>query len=838
MKKFWSKSIAMLLAVVMVLGFVAGFGPQLKVDAAGFTSDGYYLITSAYELDLIRNNLGGKYRLGSDIDLSTYYFNTETWSNTKGWKPIGQGEAAGFSGILDGAGYTIKGLWSHSQGDNAGLFGWMVGGTVKNLNIELASGRGITGAGERKGALAGNAYKGSLIENVHVKGGGYGSEVHGSANYIAGLVGVVKASTVNSCSVSNLHLEGGSYVGGIAGIIYDGSSVNDCHVDYVNVLANASYAGGFIGCIYGGSKVKDSTVNEAQVSAYASYAGGFVGAIHEKGSSISGSHVDTADVKVKSSYVAGFAGVVYNYATVERSYVRYANATAVKGRSAGGFAGDFYDYAKAYRCYVIGIDAKSEYYAGGWAGAIYGHATVDVSCAYGFAETTLGYVAGGFAGYAAHTNISNCYAQVDATCKVSGGIGGFAGYLEVGSTLYNTYSAGNLKDHMGDNAVYNGGYSGYTYANFTGTNYYDNQLSVPQRPYGTGGVKSGSYFSYPQGYNTATMKKQATFVGWNFDTIWRIDEDITYPYFWEMGEVQTAEPVIDTIEEGDRTVRGSGIAGAYIQLTYPNGSSSYAVVAAGGTWISIVPAGVNLVEGDIVSAIQWKENWLPSNRVYTTVIKNQSEVPTINDVYEDDVTVSGSGVPNASITVTFHDGTEVSATVSPDGTWSVSVPDSVEIEAGQLVDAVQTEARKKPSDKVVTTVLASRAVLPDAMMACENTTGEMFAVAGDIIEYSGEVWNNGTENSVWENASIIISLNEDTAFRSGTVKINGRTVAARYYTYNSTEHTLTIYLGDYVGGLVGGDDPTTVTFEFKVRVNTDISDVRSDLMLEYELPQD
>lgn len=427
----------------------------------------------------------------------------------------------------------------------------MCGATVKNLTIELA-GSGITGCGERVGALAGDAYKGTTIENVQVAGVGSGSVICGSANYIAGLVGVVKNSKITSSGVTNVGVQGCSYVAGIAGVIYDGSAVTDSYASNVQIEAKASYAGGFIGAVYGGSTVKGGKVKTASVSACCSYAGGFVGAIYEKGSTISDSCIQEISAKVKTSYVGGFAGVVYHYATVKNNTVLRTEVQAQFGRSAGGFVGEIYDYATASRCYAVGIDAKAQYYVGGWTGAIYGGSSVEISCAYGGAATTCGYVVGGFAGYTACTTISNCYSQVDVTSKITGGTGGFVGYFECGSKVYNSYSAGKVTNKGCASSVYDGAFSGYSYVNFTGTNYYDNQIKGSLRAYGTGGIKSGLSSAYPQGYNTAIMKTKSTFVGWDFNNIWRIDEGITYPYFWYMGCAQTEDPTINTITEGDK----------------------------------------------------------------------------------------------------------------------------------------------------------------------------------------------------------------------------------------------------------------------------------------------
>ena len=76
---------------------------RLSEDEA--IAQGYTVIKTAQDLDNIRNDLDGKYILMNDIDLSSY-------SN---WDPIGEvdvdtGTGQGFTGVLDGNGYTISNL--------------------------------------------------------------------------------------------------------------------------------------------------------------------------------------------------------------------------------------------------------------------------------------------------------------------------------------------------------------------------------------------------------------------------------------------------------------------------------------------------------------------------------------------------------------------------------------------------------------------------------------------------------------------------------------------------------------------------------------------------------
>ena len=517
------------LTAILVVCLVVGISAAIATPRSEAYADTPTVITTPEQLDGIRNNLSGNYILGADIDLSQYNFNNKTWTARNGWDGIGSSEAKGFRGTLDGDGFTIRGLWSNGRVSNQGLFGWIVGGTVKNLNIELAPNSGILGVGERRAALAGDVYSGATIENITITGNN--SRIEGSANYIAGVAGVVKKSSVSDVKIDGIYIKGGSYVGGVAGVIYDKSVVSTATVLNMNLDAAASYVGGAIGCIYGGSQMTDSTVEDITINAKTSYAGGFVGAIHEKGSSINNGLVKNANVTAKVSYVGGFAGVIYHYADVTRACVVNGNATAVDGRSAGGFTGELYDFGTAENCFANDSSAQAKFYVGGWSGAIYGKAKVNNAAAAGVGEakTTYGYVSGGFAGYTAYCDISNAFSQVDVSTMMTGGTGGFIGFAEIGTSVYNTYTSSKVTNYGKYSAFYDGAYSGYTYATFSGTNFYDKDINPSLQGYGTGGIKSGSPAAYPQGKSTAEMFQQATFVGWDFNSMWVIADGISYP---------------------------------------------------------------------------------------------------------------------------------------------------------------------------------------------------------------------------------------------------------------------------------------------------------------------
>jgi len=144
-----------------------------------------------YDLDAIRNNLGGRYILMNNLDSTTAGYMelaSETANGGKGWEPIGTSDDQ-FTGSFDGQGYEIKDLFIiRSDEDYVGLFG-EVGqeGLTKDIGVV----------------------------NVTVTG----------HDYVGGLVGHSDGTVSNSYSTGSVN--GTEHVGGLVG--HNGGIVNNSY---------------------------------------------------------------------------------------------------------------------------------------------------------------------------------------------------------------------------------------------------------------------------------------------------------------------------------------------------------------------------------------------------------------------------------------------------------------------------------------------------------------------------------------------------------------------------------------------------------------------------------
>ena len=163
-------------------------------------------------------------------------------------------------------------------------------------------------------------------------------------------------------------------------------------------------------------------------------------------------------------------------------------------------------------------------------------------------------------------------------------------------------------------------------------------------------------------------------------------------------------PVITEAQEGSNAIKGSGVAGATVTVTLPDGAVKTSEVAADGTWT--VATTIPLVKGQSISARQKEVNKTESNDISATVVGNSGLVPSkealVDAIVEGATTVTGKGENGSTITVTRPDGNVKTTTVS-EGTWSVTL-DTATVK-GENILVTQTEPNKATSPAVTATVV-------------------------------------------------------------------------------------------------------------------------------------
>ncbi|MBS6921251.1 MAG: YPDG domain-containing protein, partial [Anaerococcus vaginalis] len=102
-----------------------------------------------------------------------------------------------------------------------------------------------------------------------------------------------------------------------------------------------------------------------------------------------------------------------------------------------------------------------------------------------------------------------------------------------------------------------------------------------------------------------------------------------------------------------------------------------------------------------------------------------SKKPVINDVTENDKTISGKGVAGSDIVVTRGEDVIGQTTVKDDGTWSVDVPAGETLAKDDEIVVTQTEKDKNPAEEKTTVKEKAPVAKPDAPSLKANDDGSV-----------------------------------------------------------------------------------------------------------------
>ena len=163
-------------------------------------------------------------------------------------------------------------------------------------------------------------------------------------------------------------------------------------------------------------------------------------------------------------------------------------------------------------------------------------------------------------------------------------------------------------------------------------------------------------------------------------------------------------PVITEVGEGTSVIKGTGVAGATVTVTLPNGDEKTALVSGDGAWS--VDTTAPLGKGQSISARQKEVNKTISNDISATVVANAglelSKPAIVDAIIEGATTITGKGENGSTINVTLPNGTVKTTTVT-DGRWTVTLDSPVA--KGDNILVSQTQPNKATSPSVSATVV-------------------------------------------------------------------------------------------------------------------------------------
>lgn len=216
------------------------------------TEESPYMINNIDDLHLFAqnvnggNNYAGEFvKLGASIDLSAQAVMLMSAEVTPNWEAVGT-KAAPFKGTFDGNNETISNMIVVGEA-NQGFFGYADNATIKNLKLENVTVIGI----DCVGAVAGQVYSVSLVDNCHVSGT---IQVEGQTN-VGGIVGKYYTKVTN-CSVigdgvATSYVKGvyvasdfeGDNIGGIMGHCGENNSLTGNTVKNITISGTRKVAG-------------------------------------------------------------------------------------------------------------------------------------------------------------------------------------------------------------------------------------------------------------------------------------------------------------------------------------------------------------------------------------------------------------------------------------------------------------------------------------------------------------------------------------------------------------------------------------------------------------------
>jgi hypothetical protein len=586
-----------ILSLTAILTLVSGIAFGKYSGGTGESNDPYQIASAADLLVLSAdaNDYGLSFILTADINMEWQVFTTAIIAPDT---VAGSGfSGTSFMGTFDGNGHKIT-HFTINGGSNwfLGLFGYVHGGTVKNLGVENCAVSGASWVGGLMGyeeyGIISNCYSTGQVSGYSLVGGLVGRNagsisncystcaVSGSYAEVGGLVGENVSYSISNC-YSTGAVSGTYDVGGLVGYNYDGSISNCYSMGAVN---GTSDVGGLVGYKTPGGSVNNSFW-DTNTSGQPTSAGG--------------TGKTTALMKIKSTFTSAGWNFTAVWNIIEGQTYPFFKRVGYGGGA--GTSNDPYKIAKAEdllelaanitdynKCFILTADIDM-------GGRVFTTAIIAVGGATALTGTFDGNghkithftINGGTNNYIGLFGLIGSGGFVKnlglENCAVSGGFdaGGLVGFISYNGSISGCYSTGAVSgtDEVGG-LVGGGNYTGsisdcYSTGAVSGTSYVgglvgNNYFGNISDCYSTGqvngtsnvgGLVGGTYggsainsFWDTQtsgrttsaggtGKTTAQMKTLSTFTssGWDFVEAWGIGNGQTYPYLKPFNGINPAD---------------------------------------------------------------------------------------------------------------------------------------------------------------------------------------------------------------------------------------------------------------------------------------------------------
>ena len=445
-----------------------------------------WLIYDAYDLKGVAK--AGYYKMMNDVNLASWI---SANSSTTGWPGVGSDGTGSI--IFDGNNKKVTGLWCNTTTTNNGLFSSLKNVTIKDLTVEVASGKQMKG-GNYTAILAGKL-SGSTVTNVTVKGTVTG------ANYTAALIGSSTNNTISGCNVvdGSVNAAGGMYVGGM--LAY---SNND---NMSNCTVNASV------------KTTGTTGSDK------SYRGGVAAYCYTNTCTITDCSFN-GTITTSENY-ARVGGITGYGAIITKCQANVTITATGADNEVGGLAGRY--PLSVSQCFSEGTVVASG--ANSLVGGLMGRSDSPIENCMSRANVTgTGYL-GGIVGYASGS-VKKCVATGSLlNSSDDGRAGGIVGFIEGSAAIIQGCGGLNKRIETGSNQW------GFRIIGGTGDNITQPAITDnygwDQMPILRNNAQKTVYDDPYEGTakTTAELQQQSTYtaLGWDFTDIWTISNETHQP---------------------------------------------------------------------------------------------------------------------------------------------------------------------------------------------------------------------------------------------------------------------------------------------------------------------
>ncbi|MBC2327800.1 immunoglobulin-like domain-containing protein [Listeria booriae] len=264
-----------------------------------------------------------------------------------------------------------------------------------------------------------------------------------------------------------------------------------------------------------------------------------------------------------------------------------------------------------------------------------------------------------------------------------------------------------------------------------------------------------------------------------------------------------AKPTINPVTTDSTTLTGTGIPGATIQINI-DGVIQRATVAPNGTYsFTIEKQVVNMIIG-----ANQVYNGVTSGSVQVSVTQGIVAKPKVNAITTDSTTVTGTGIPEATVQIKIKD-VLYTDTVKSDGTYSITIPKQTAgspVVANQVYNGVE-------SDSIGTFVMQGAVAAPtinalttdDTTVTGTGITGASVKVKANNIDYTGTVKADGTYSiAIPKQAANTVVTATQTLYNVTSSAVS-TTVTAKAAASTLTAGDFTIGADNYIKGTYTGD---------------------------------